>query len=76
MTGREQRHDSWAGMATGWTVTGTMIGGIAAWGGIGYLVDRLLETEFVFTTIGFIVGALGGMYIVWLRHGRGEGGGS
>jgi F0F1-type ATP synthase assembly protein I len=76
MTGRDQRNDSWAGMATGWTITGTMIGGIAAWGGIGYLVDRLAETEYVFTTIGFIVGALGGMYIVWLRHGRGEGGGS
>ena len=63
-------------MATGWAVTGTMVGGIAAWGGIGYLVDRWLGTGFVCTTIGFLVGAVGAVYIVWLRYGRGEGGGS
>jgi ATP synthase protein I len=52
-----------------------MIGGIAAWGGVGFLVDHLVGTEDVFTTIGFVLGAIGAMYIVWLRYGRGEGGG-
>lgn len=75
MTGRDQRNDSWAGMAAGWAITGTMIGGIAAWGGVGFLVDHLVGTDDVFTTIGFVLGAIGAMYIVWLRYGRGEGGG-
>ncbi len=76
MTARDQRNQSWDGMAIGWAVTGTMLGGIAAWGGLGYLLDRLLGTQHVFVTIGFVLGAAGGTYIVWLRYGRGEGGGS
>ena len=62
-------------MAVGWAVTGTMVGGIAAWGGIGYVADRLLGTSRVFTTIGFVVGAVGAVIVVWLRYGRGEGDG-
>ena len=76
MTARDHRNESWSGMATGWAITGTMVGGIAAWGGLGYLADRWLGTGHAFTTIGFVVGALGAVYIVWLRYGRGEGGGS
>jgi ATP synthase protein I len=75
MTSPERRRESWSGMSTGWAITGTMVGGITAWGGIGYVADRLLGTPHVFTAIGFIVGAIGAMYVVWLRHGRGEGGG-
>jgi F0F1-type ATP synthase assembly protein I len=76
MAARDRRNESWSGMATGWAITGTMVGGIAAWGGLGYLADRLLGTLHVFTTIGFVLGAVGAGYIVWLRHGRGEGGGT
>ena len=76
MTSLDRRRESWAGMATGWSITGTMVGGIAAWGGIGYVADRLLGTPHVFTTIGFLVGAVGAMYVVWLRYGRGAGDGS
>jgi F0F1-type ATP synthase assembly protein I len=74
MTSRERRDDAWAGMGTGWAITATMAGGIAAWGGLGYLVDRLVGTEHVFLPIGFVVGAAGAVYLIWLRYGREQGG--
>jgi hypothetical protein len=62
-------------MGLGWAITATMAGGIVAWGGIGYLVDRLVGMErYVFTAVGFVVGAVGGIYLVYLRFGRGNGG--
>jgi len=76
MTADEQRSDAWSGMGTGWAITSTMVGGIAAWGGIGYLIDRLVGTEHVFLPIGFVLGAVGGTYLLWLRYGREQGGGS
>ncbi|MBA3765317.1 MAG: hypothetical protein H0X05_07390, partial [Actinobacteria bacterium] len=45
MTPRQQRDDAWTGMGTGWAITSTMVGGIAAWGGIGFLADRWLGTD-------------------------------
>ncbi len=66
-----RRSDAWSGMGTGWAITATMVGGIGCWGGLGYLLDRVLDTEFVFTTIGIVLGAVCGTYIVYLRYGRG-----
>jgi hypothetical protein len=51
-----------------------MVGGIAAWGGLGYLADRLFGTDGVLFAIGAVLGAVGATYLVWLRYGRGEGG--
>jgi hypothetical protein len=51
-----------------------MLGGVLAWGGIGYLVDRLIGLErYVFTAIGFVVGAVGATYLVYMRFGKGKG---
>ena len=63
-------------MGTGWSITATMIAGILVWGGLGYLVDRLVGTTHVFLAIGMVLGAAGSVYLVYLRHGRGEGGSS
>jgi len=41
-----------------------------AWGGIGYLVDRLASTGKVFTAIGMVLGAAGAIYLVWLKYGK------
>ena len=76
MTAAPERHDGWSGMGVGLAITSTMIGGIAVWGGLGYLADRLMGTEHVFQPIGFILGAVGAIYLIWLRYGREEGGGS
>jgi ATP synthase protein I len=70
MTARQQRDDAWSGVGTGWSVTTTMIGGVAAWGGIGFLLDRLLGTSGVFFAIGVVLGAAAATYLVWLRYGR------
>ncbi len=76
MTAPERRADAWEGMGTGWAITSTMIGGIATLGLVGYLIDRVFGIEDVFLAIGFVAGAAAGVYIIWLRYGRGEGGGS
>lgn len=74
MTARHQPNDAWSGMGTGWAITSTMVGGIAAWGGLGYLADRLIGTDGIFFAVGAVLGAVGAIYLVWLRYGRGEGG--
>jgi F0F1-type ATP synthase assembly protein I len=73
MSGKPNQGDAWQGMGVGWAVTGTMVSGIAVWGGIGYLVDRLAGTPKIFTAIGVLVGAAGSIYLIYLRYGRGEG---
>ncbi len=67
---------AWNGMGTGWTITSYMVGGIAVWGCLGFLIDRLAGLEHVFLPIGFIVGAAASIYLVWLRYGKEQGGGS
>jgi len=76
MTTAPERDDGWSGAGAGMSITSTMIGGIAVCGGLGYLVDRLLGIGHVFLPIGFVLGAVAGIYIIWLRYGRGEGGGT
>jgi ATP synthase protein I len=66
--------DSWSGMSTGWQVTAYLLGGILSWGGIGYLVDRLAGTGRLFLPIGMVLGAVGAIYLVYLRFGRGDAG--
>lgn len=71
------RDSAWAGMGTGWAVTSTLVAGIAVWGGIGYLVDRLVGSDRVFVAFGILLGAAAGIYVVYLRYGkRGRDGGS
>ena len=74
MAADRNRNDAWSGMGIGWSVTSTMIGGIAAWGGLGFLADRWLGTGHVLFAFGTVLGAAGATYLVWLRYGRGEGG--
>lgn len=70
------RYDAWTGMGTGWSITSTMIGGMATLGGLGYLVGRLFGAPQVFTGIGFVLGAGGAIYAIYLRYGKGESGDS
>jgi ATP synthase protein I len=59
-------------MGVGWSITSMLLGGMLAWGAVGYLVDRLVGTEHVFTGIGIVLGAVGGIYLVYLRYGKGD----
>jgi hypothetical protein len=62
-------------MGIGWSITSTMIGGMATLGFIGYLIGRLVGAQRVLTGIGFVVGAALAIYSIALRYGGDEGGG-
>lgn len=68
--------DSWAGMSTGLAISAYMLSGVLIWSGVGYVIDRFAGTGKVFTAIGMIVGAAASTYLIYLRYGRGNGGGS
>jgi ATP synthase protein I len=63
----------WSGMAQGWAVTAYLLGGIAVWGGVGYVIDRIIGFHWLFLPIGMIGGVLGGMYLVYVRYGMEHG---
>lgn len=60
----------WGDVGAAWALTGTLVAGIAVWGGLGYLADRLLDLRWLFLPIGMVLGAGGGIYLVYLRYGR------
>ncbi len=49
-----------------WGSISSLVGGPAVWGGIGYGLDRLLDTE-VFLPVGVVVGFVTGFYIVYVK---------
>ena len=72
MPARTNPRDAWSGIGTGWAMVSTMLAGVLAWGGIGYLVDRLAGTPDVFLALGMLVGAGAGTYLIWLKYGKGK----
>jgi F0F1-type ATP synthase assembly protein I len=66
----EPKEPSGRGADVVWSVIGTLIAGVLAWGGIGWLLDRWLGTRFL-VAIGVIVGAAGAFYLIIRRHGSG-----
>jgi F0F1-type ATP synthase assembly protein I len=60
----------WAGMSTGIQITAYLLSGLFAYGGIGYLIDRLAGTGKAFTAIGMVVGAVFGIYLIYVRYGK------
>ena len=57
-----------SGADTGWAVTGTLISGMAVWGGVGWLLDRWLDIV-VFFPVGIIFGMAVAIYLVVKRYG-------
>jgi hypothetical protein len=74
MADPRRRNEASAGADAGWAIVSTMIGGIAVWGGLGYVADKWLGTAHVFFTLGVFLGAAGAVYLIWLRYGKDEGG--
>jgi F0F1-type ATP synthase assembly protein I len=62
--------NQWAGIGTGWAVVSTMLAALLVCGGIGWLLDSLLNTGQGFLAIGLVGGAAAGTYLVYLEHGR------
>ena len=57
-----------SGAETGYAVIGTLISGMAVWGGVGWLLDRWLDTR-AFAPIGIILGISVAIYLVVARYG-------
>jgi len=53
-----------------WSIIGTLVAGVLAWGAIGWLLDRWLGTEFL-VAVGILVGAAGAFYLIIRRYGSG-----
>jgi F0F1-type ATP synthase assembly protein I len=53
-----------------WSIIGTLVAGVLAWGGIGWLLDRWLDTNFL-VAVGIIVGMAGAFYLIIKRYGGG-----
>jgi F0F1-type ATP synthase assembly protein I len=52
----------------GWGITGTMLSGIIVWGGVGWLLDRWLETR-VFILVGTMLGLTVAIYLIVVKYG-------
>jgi F0F1-type ATP synthase assembly protein I len=57
-----------SGAETGWAVTGTLISGMAVWGGAGWLLDRWLGILF-FAPAGILLGTAVAIWLVVVRYG-------
>ncbi|WP_369253600.1 AtpZ/AtpI family protein [Geodermatophilus amargosae] len=57
-----------SGAETGYAVIGTMISGMAVWGGAGWLLDRWWDTR-VFVPVGILLGISVAIYLVVARYG-------
>jgi F0F1-type ATP synthase assembly protein I len=66
------RTDGLQGVGIAWSIISTLLASLLVLGGLGYVGDRLLDTERVLTGIGFVVGAGFGVYAVYLQYGKGD----
>lgn len=61
--------DHVSGAHQGWTAISYLIGGIAVWGFVGWLVDRWFDLGGIPIAIGAVIGAAGGVYLIARRLG-------
>ena len=76
MAGRPNPGDPnnlWAGMSTGWQITMYLLVAVGVFGGIGYLIDWLAGTPKAFTAAGMVIGAVFGIYMIYVKYGREDG---
>ena len=65
-----EREPSGRGAEMVWSIIGTLIAGVLAWGGIGWLLDQWLGTRFL-VAVGVVVGMAGAFYLIIKRYGSG-----
>jgi len=58
-----------SGMDTGLRVLSILIAGLIFYGGLGWLLDRWLQTSWCLP-VGIVVGTAAGVYLVIARYGR------
>jgi ATP synthase protein I len=70
MSPPEQPRKPGGGSDIVWSIIGTLVAGVLAWGAIGWLLDRWLGTEYL-VAVGILVGAAGAFYLIIKRYGSG-----
>ncbi len=63
------RQQAASGADVGWAAVSYLIGGIAVWGFVGWLVDRWLHTGGIATAVGCVLGAAAGIYLMVRKLG-------
>ena len=61
------------GEAIAWSAMGSLLAGPVVWGGVGAIADQVLGTGRIFLAIGIVLGAVTGMWIVYVRFGHDDG---
>lgn len=57
----------WRGFGDAWTAVSYLICGILFWGGVGFGLDRLLNTGPALFCVGVLVGNAGGVYLIYVK---------
>jgi ATP synthase protein I len=57
------------GANMGWNAVGYLLGGMAVWGFVGWLVDQWLKWNGIPTAIGIIVGVVGAIILIVRKLG-------
>lgn len=52
-----------------WNIPSYLLAGVLGFGGVGYLIDRLIGTNFI-VAIGIVGGMALAIYYVWFRYGK------
>ena len=63
-----EREPSGRGAEMVWSIIGTLVAGVLAWGGIGWLLDRWLGTRYL-VAVGILLGMAGAFYLIIMRYG-------
>lgn len=71
---RDERRSAWAGVDQANLMSVELIAATLTWAGIGFLADRWLGTTPWLLVVGAIVGNAAGIYLIWVRSNRMEGG--
>ncbi|MFZ5870653.1 MAG: AtpZ/AtpI family protein [Actinomycetota bacterium] len=65
---RPGRAESERDAAAAWSVPAYLLGGMAFYGLVGWLLDRWLGTSWL-VLVGVLTGTALALYVIWLRYG-------
>lgn len=66
----DRDHSDHESQADPMSLVAMLLGGLAAWGGLGWLADWALGYQGVFLPIGLVLGAVGSVYLIYVRYVR------
>jgi ATP synthase protein I len=67
---KDAASDTEPSSANGITLVSYLLGGLAFWGGVGWVADRLLGLPALFLPIGLGLGFAGSIYLIYTQHVR------